>query len=212
MSYNEEDRPSAQDLCHRLAALKETPQYGDSVQQEGSRPAESTGEDKERHIRELQWEKDERVQQIIDLQQQLQISNGQIQELQEATRKKDRVIEVRERQLRELNQQMAASENSCGERPIMEQHEEYDEQVQGLQQLHINKSPIQAKDAITAAQREEIQQFKQELEQATHVVEKQNQELTQKLEANETSFNKTFCRKRSSIRSCRTRSNIYNRN
>ena len=190
LSYHEEDRPSAQDLCHRLAALKEAPQYSDSVQQAGerSRPAEGTtgdGEDKERHIKKLQQEKDEYVVQIRDLQQQLQISNGQIQELQEATREKDHVIE---RQLRELKQQIAASENSCRERPIREQHEEFDKQVQGLQQLHINKSPTQAKDVVMAAQREEIQQLKQELEQATRVVEtmrKQNQEVTQKLEANE---------------------------
>ena len=114
LSYNEEDRPSAQELCHRLAALKEAPPYSDSVHQaqERSRSAESTPadrEDRERQIRELQQEK-----------------------------RKDR---------------------------------------------------IQAKDAVIAAQREEIQQLKQELEQATCVVEtmeKQNQELTQKLEANET--------------------------
>ena len=140
---------------------------------------------KERHIKKLQQEKDEYVVQIRNLQQQLQISNGQIRELQEATREKDHVIE---RQLRELKQQLTASENSCRERPIREQHEEFDEHVQGLQQLHINKSPIQAKDAVIAAQREEIQQLKQELEQATCVVEameNQNQELTQKLEANE---------------------------
>ena len=82
LSYNEEDRPSAQDLCHHLAALKEAPQYGDSVQQpqEVSRPAENTPADRERHIRELQQEKVNCNEQICDLQQQLQISKGQIQE------------------------------------------------------------------------------------------------------------------------------------
>ena len=33
LSYDEEDRPSAQELCHHLTELKETPQYGGSVQQ-----------------------------------------------------------------------------------------------------------------------------------------------------------------------------------
>ena len=82
LSYNEEDRPSAHDLCHHLAALKEAPQYGDSVQQpqEVSRPAENTPADRERHIRELQREKVYCNEQICDLQQQLQISRGQIQE------------------------------------------------------------------------------------------------------------------------------------
>ena len=61
LSYSEDDRPSAQELCHRLAGLKEAPQYGDSVQQaqERSRPAEGTLADRERQIRELQQEKAE---------------------------------------------------------------------------------------------------------------------------------------------------------
>ena len=82
LSYNEEDRPSAQDLCHHLAALKEAPPYSDSVQQaqERSRPAESTPADRERQIRELQQEKVNCNGQICDLQRQLQISKGQIQE------------------------------------------------------------------------------------------------------------------------------------
>ena len=76
LSCNEDDRPSTQELCHRLAALKEAPQYDDSVQeksggsvhkpQEKSRPAGNTTTDRERQIRELQ--------------QQLQVSKCQIQE------------------------------------------------------------------------------------------------------------------------------------
>ena len=175
LSYSEEDRPSAQKLCHCLATLKEAPQYNDSVQQaqERGRQAESTtGEDKERHIRELQQEKaelqqekDECIEQIRYLQ--LQISNSQLQE---------------------LNQQLAASGNSWRESPIREleqQNKECDEHVQDIkQQLQVNKSQVQA-----IAAQEEIQQLKQELERTRHVVETMEtryQELTQKLEANET--------------------------
>ena len=120
LSYSEEDRLSAQELCHRLAALKEAPQYGDSVQQaqERSRPESTTIN---REDREWQQEK----KQLCDAQIQLQLSKDQ----------------------------------------------------------------IQAKDAVIAAQREEIQQLKQALEQERHIVETmetRNQEVTQKLEANET--------------------------
>ena len=82
LSYSEEDRPSAHDLCHRLAALKETSQYSDSVQQAGerSRPVENTPAERERQIRELLREKVKCNEQICDLQQQLQISKDQIQE------------------------------------------------------------------------------------------------------------------------------------
>lgn len=67
LSYSEEDRPSARDLCHHLAALKEAVHNGDSVQQANG--------------------------QICDLQRQLQISKDQIRrkdaeihELQEENR------------------------------------------------------------------------------------------------------------------------------
>ena len=82
LSYIEDDRPSAQELCHRLAALKEAPQYGDSVQQaqERSIPAEDTSTDRERQSRELQQEKVKCYEQIHELQQQLQVSKVQIQE------------------------------------------------------------------------------------------------------------------------------------
>ena len=83
LSYNEDDRPSAQELCHRLAALKEAPQYGDSVHkpQKKNRPAEDTTGDRERQIRKLQlWKEVKSTEQICGLQQQLQVSKDQIQE------------------------------------------------------------------------------------------------------------------------------------
>ena len=135
LSYNEEDRPTAHDLCHRLAALKEAPQYSDSVQQVRSRPesAPADREDRERQMKKLQEQKRElhrekvkRDEQLQCLQQQLQVFGDQVrekdaviaareQELQEATREKDHVIESRERQLRELNQQLAASEKGTAQ-------------------------------------------------------------------------------------------------
>ena len=57
LNYNEEDRPSAQDLCQRIAALKETSQYGDSVKQAREKPT-SAREDK--HLK-LSWNSSEAV-------------------------------------------------------------------------------------------------------------------------------------------------------
>ena len=163
LSYNEEDRPSAQELCHHLAALKEAPQYGDSVQQaqERSRPAESAPadrEDRERQMKELQEQKQElhrekakRDEQLQCLQQQLQVCGDQVrekdaviaareQELQEATREKDHVIEARERQLQELNQQLAASEKGTAQ--LQQNLLQREKMIQELQEE--NKSLQQA--------------------------------------------------------------------
>jgi len=83
LSYKEEDRPSAQELCHRLAVLKKAPPYRDSVlqAQERNRSAQSAREDREKQFRELQEE---------------------IKQLQQATYEKDIV--------RELNEKLIASE------------------------------------------------------------------------------------------------------
>ena len=128
LSFNEEDRPSAQELCYCLAAVKKAPQYGDSVlqAQERSRLPQSTTEieNRERQIRELQQEKEERDEQIQELQQRLQITDDEvgqkdlviaetqreIQKLQQVARQKDCEFEARERLHRQLNKQLAASE------------------------------------------------------------------------------------------------------
>ena len=134
LSYKEEDRPSAERLCHRLAALKEAPQYSDSVQQaqERSRSAQNATADREKQIK--------------DLQHQLQVSNGQIrekdaviaatqkkvQQLQQVTREKDHGIEIRDQQLQKLNQQLTASQQVTAQ--LKETIQESQEEKKHLQQ------------------------------------------------------------------------------
>ena len=151
LSYIEDDRPSAQEVCHCLAALKEAPQYGDSVQQaqERSRPAEDTLADRERQIRELQQEKMKWSEQFCDLQQQIQEKDAAIHQLQEKSggsvhkpQEKSRPAEdtARERQIRELQQEKV----KCNE------------QVRDLQeQLQVSKVQIQEKDAAIHQLQEE---------------------------------------------------------
>ena len=110
LSYNEEGRPSAQDLCNHLAALKEVPQYVKSVQQaqDRSRPTQSATanrEDRERQIRELQREKEECDKQILILQRQLQASDGRIGEKdKQLISKESHHYEARESHLHGLSQ------------------------------------------------------------------------------------------------------------
>ena len=122
LSYSEEDGPSAQEVCHCLASLKESLLYCDSVQQERSRPTANTQANSEKQSTELQQKK--KREQIQHLQQQLPISDVQIrerdaviaatqeeiQQLQQERQERDRAIEAREVQVRELSQQLAASE------------------------------------------------------------------------------------------------------
>ena len=98
-------------LCLSLFAVTDQPDGVELTQHHG-RPAQSTGDDRERQSREQEHDK-----QIQDLQQRLQVSDGRIQEIQQhkqelerATLEKDHIIEAREKQIQELNQQMAAKE------------------------------------------------------------------------------------------------------
>ena len=132
LSYNEEDRPSAQELCQWLASLKQASQYCDSMQQvqERSRPAQNSAvdkEDRERQITKKQQEKEECNEKSQYFQQQLQVS-GQVQEkdaiiaamqqqtqklrqqYQQVTLEKDHVIETREKQLLKVNDQLVVIE------------------------------------------------------------------------------------------------------
>ena len=153
LSFSEDDRPSAQELCHRLAELTDTPALSATADREG----------RERLIRELQQEKEElqqqqeeHDQQIQDLQQQLQDYEARVQEKdtviaarQEDMRQlrqeieqmgfenhqqiheKDCVIDAKERKLQELNQQLAASKQEI----TQSQQLQGGETTQGLQKV-----------------------------------------------------------------------------
>ena len=143
LSYGEEDRPSAQQLCRRLAALKQAPQYGESVQraQERRTPAPDTDrEGRERRIREPQEQQvleSQTLQQKIETaENQLQSKNEEFQQLHrrharivgeyrrqsqtvEETQHKlalrDRTIEEKDKELLELRQQLENSEKLTAE-------------------------------------------------------------------------------------------------
>ena len=157
LSFNEEDRPSAQELCYCLAAVKKAPQYGDSVQQAQERrglPQNTTGiENREMQIRELQQEKEMQDEQIRELQQRLQITDDEvrqkdlviaetqreIQKLQQVARQKDCEFEARERLHRQLNKQLVASERvkTRLQQNLLQRaklNQELQEEIQHLQQ------------------------------------------------------------------------------
>ena len=115
----EKERPSAQEICHRLAALKETQQYGQSVRQ--AQRAITDGESGTAQIRILRAEAEERETELEQLRQQheQQIENfqGQIQEkdntietIERQIQEKDQTLATREGQLQQRNQQLEANE------------------------------------------------------------------------------------------------------
>ena len=109
----ERKRPSAQELCHRLAALKATPQYGESVEQARS----MTSQGKEKRIREMQREREKQAQQIKQHDQ-------QIRDLKQRVKTQSDHLQVRER---ELAQQICSLQLQ-----LQEKNQEMEQRMQKL--------------------------------------------------------------------------------
>ena len=146
----ERERSSAQELCHCLAVLKESPWYAESVQQ--AQRATTHGESVQ--IRELRAEVRERQREMEQLQQQhrQQIENfhqeiqdksntsdhtiatkeRQLQEKDRAIEEKDQTIVTRERQLQQVNQQLQTNEQVIGD--FQRKDLESEKLIQDLQQ------------------------------------------------------------------------------
>ena len=143
---------SAQELCHCLAILKESPRYAESVQQ--AQRATADGESVQ--IKGLRAEARERQREIEQLQQQhrQQIENlhQEIQETSERTiatrerqlqekdhiiEEKDHAIATRERQLRQVNQKLETNEQVIAD--FQRKDLESDKMIRDLQQSLVAK-------------------------------------------------------------------------
>ena len=142
------ERPSAQELCNRLAAQKDTPQYGESVQQ-GQR---ATTDGERARIRELQAEAQERQRQLQEKDSTIATKERQLQEKDHTNERqlrdkdrtnkrqlqeKDRTIATRERQLRQLNQQLEANEQVIAD--FQHKHLDSDTKIRDLEQRLVAK-------------------------------------------------------------------------
>ena len=133
-------RPTAQELCNRLAALKDTSQYCESVQQ-GQR---ATTDGERERIRELQAETQERQRELQDKdctiatrERQLQEKDRTIAINETQLQEKDRTITTKERHLRQLNQQLEANEQVIAD--FQHKHLDSDKQMHDLEQRLVAK-------------------------------------------------------------------------
>ena len=117
LKYDQQDRPSAQQLCEQLATLKEAPQYSESKQrvQESSSPVGNDTTDKDRTIRELHQQVQEKNHVIRDNAQVIQEKDHVIQQKDHVIQEKDHVISEKVRMLRDSNRQLQDNEQVVAE-------------------------------------------------------------------------------------------------
>ena len=95
------ERPSAQQLCERVAALKDGPQYKESVRVADARSTVEQGKNDERD-RELRSLRQQHSQQVRGLQQIIESQTSRLDEKEQALREKDATIAAEQQQNRQL--------------------------------------------------------------------------------------------------------------
>ena len=155
LSYSEKDRPSAQDLCRQLAAVREAPRYQLQILQRELQAKDQQLQDSQRRTHTLQRELQTKDQQLQDSQRQIQQLTHQVEE-------KQHTIVDKESLVRELNQQLQSNEQVTAEfqRNLL-QHEQTIKQLQDtVGQLRRDlQQAMEEKQAVERRLRKDNQQL-----------------------------------------------------
>ena len=109
------ERPSAQQLCERVAALKESPEYSESVRdaEERNTAEQGRGDERDREIRSL---RQQHTQQVQGLQQIIQSQVSRLEEKDQALREKDETIAAGQQRIREQRDEIGRLESNLEEK------------------------------------------------------------------------------------------------
>ena len=166
LKYRENERPSSEELCQRLAGLKESSEYRDNVREQRDEIHDSGDQitalsqqlrykdralqEKEEVIRDnnLQLQDKERALQHKD--DQLQATNEMLEDKDRQLERQSRLTAERERQLRQLSQQLEEQERVTAE--IQQTNRSLQRQVEQLQQ-QLSQQNLAALDSKPHPQR-----------------------------------------------------------
>ena len=150
------ERPSAQQICHRLSALKEAPQYGQSLEARGERDGEV--QERELLIQQLRQENEEKEGEIGNL-------RGELQRTEEEKQRLSRRLDLTNVQIQQTLERRCQVEDQLRDEihQLRESNtrvlQEKDEIIREKDQhLHEKDQRLQEKDA-TIRQLQQSQQF-----------------------------------------------------
>ena len=126
------ERPSAQQLCERVATLKESLEYSESVRvaEERNTAEQGRGDERDREIRSL---RQQHTQQVQGLQQIIQSQVSHSEEKNQALREKDNTIAAGQQRIREQRDEICQLEAYL---------EEKERQLRENQQLEREKNQV----------------------------------------------------------------------
>ena len=131
LKYQERERPSSEELCQRLAGLKDSSHYKDDVEQHNDEIRAKDRQiklqsqqllEKKRQVQDKDWQLQDKDRQLQDKDRQLQDKDRQLQDKDRQLQDKDRQLQDKdrehqvekaslERQRRQLNQQLRQVEH-----------------------------------------------------------------------------------------------------
>ena len=157
------ERPSAQQICHRLSALKETPQYRQSLES-----GEGGGDIQERDqlIQLLQQENEEREGEIRESRRENQSLRDELQQKEEETQRLSRRLDLTNVQIQQT----------------LERRRQVEDQLQG--EIHELQESVSNKTRLLQKKEQEKDQLQrekeQEKDQLCNEIREKEQELRQK--------------------------------
>ena len=161
------ERPSAQQLCEGVAALKEDPQYSESVRVVEARSSTKQGRSDERDG-ELTSLRQQHSQQVQELQQIIQMQMSHLAEKDQTIAQNNRAMSEKYEIIAELRQQSQQLEREKGmeveekKRELRQKMDEIDRLERQLR--HVNQQLEESEKAIAQFQRQitELEQLRKE--------------------------------------------------
>ena len=119
LSYLDRNRPSAQDLCRQLAAVKEAPRYQLQILQQEFQTKDQQLQDSQRHTRTLQQELQDSQRRTHTLQQELQDIQRCTHALQRQLQTNDQQLQDSQRQIQQLTHQVEENQHTIDDKETL---------------------------------------------------------------------------------------------
>ena len=178
LSYSEKDRPSAQDLCRQLAAIKEAPRYQLQILQRELQAKDQQLQDSQRRTHSLQQELQDSQEHTHTLQRELQTKDQQLQDSQRHTRTLQQELQ---RRTHTLQQELQDSQRQIQQltHQVEEKQQTIDDKETLLRELNQH---IQSNEQVTAEFQRNLLQHEQTIKQLQDTVGQLRRDLQQVVE------------------------------
>ena len=183
IKYQERERPSSEELCQRLAGLKDSSYYKEDVEQHNNdkiQPEDNQIISQRQQLLEKnrQLQDKDMYTQLQDKDRQLHDKDRQLQDKDRQLQDKDSQLQEKERQLQEKDRQLHDKERQLQDK--VRQFQDKDSQLQDKDSEHqLEIASLERQFRQLNQQLEEQEQVTAEIQQTNHSLQRQVEQLQQ---------------------------------